>query len=101
MSYLVKAAFAASGLLGLAACEESVEIYSDATPAETSCLSAVAAETNFGSVTLLGSEETTAGTNVMVSVGEENASWQCLITEDGAIAQVLNPDGESVSLTNP
>ena len=86
---LAFAALATAGL-ALSACDETVSTASGGTPSllEQNCLAAVSRETSNGDVALLGSEFSEANTLVRVGVGADRAPWNCLVANDGTVAEV-------------
>ncbi len=90
--FTIAAASSISALL--AGCAEEVVVVETAseTPsaAEQGCLRDVTAETGNGDVTLLSSDFSQAGTEVIVGVGEQRARWRCIGYDDGTTAEVMS-----------
>lgn len=96
-----RAAMAATGILMLAACEqammtETAEIDAGLpSPAQSSCMAAVANEAGDGNVTVLSAGPSQAGTEVIIGVGEARAPWRCLAANDGMVEEVSSLADES------
>jgi hypothetical protein len=56
--------------------------------AQQACLTTVASQTNERNVSVLSSEFSEANSLVMVGVGENQAPWRCLVSNDGAVQEV-------------
>jgi len=72
---------------GAMAGSQSSSDVSDA--AKQACLSAVTTETNESDVAVLGTEFSEANSLVMVGVGAQRAPWRCLVSNDGAVQEVM------------
>jgi hypothetical protein len=57
--------------------------------AKQACLSAVPNETNESDVAVLSTEFSEANSLVMVGVGAQRAPWRCLVSNDGAVQEVM------------
>ena len=93
MSY--KLACGALLFSALSACvEDTGSVASTPTPADQTCLGAVAQTTGNSQVTLLSSEFSEAGTLVTVGVGPDAAPWQCIAYSDGATDGIMSLTNE-------
>ena len=54
------------------------------------CLGAVSGQTGESNVSVLSSEFSEANSQVMVGVGNQNAPWRCLVSNDGAVQEVTS-----------
>jgi hypothetical protein len=66
--------------------------------AQQACLSAVSNETNEGDVAVLSTEFSEANSLVMVGVGAQRAPWRCLVSNDGAVQEVMFTGDDSAGV---
>jgi hypothetical protein len=76
--------------------------------AQQACLAAVSRETKERNVSVMSSEFSEANSLVMVGVGANRAPWRCLVSNDGAVQEVMftgddsaGVDQSAVSTENP
>jgi hypothetical protein len=65
------------------------------------CLAAVAKETNESDVEVLSNEFSEANTLVMVGVGANRATWRCLVSNTGQVAEVMFDGSDSGGVSEP
>ncbi|MEW9807789.1 hypothetical protein ABUE31_17505 [Mesorhizobium sp. ZMM04-5] len=58
------------------------------------CLAAVAGQTGNADAKVLSSEFSEANSMVMIGVGEQQAPWRCLVSNDGAVQEVMSQTNE-------
>ncbi|MCB1494831.1 MAG: hypothetical protein KDJ86_03515 [Bauldia sp.] len=68
------------------------------TVTNNACLAAVKKETGEGKVSILSNEFSEANTLVMLGVGDNDAPWKCLVSNDGAVQEIefTGNDGDGV-----
>jgi hypothetical protein len=66
--------------------------------AQQACLSAVSNETNEGDVAVLSTEFSEANSLVMIGVGAQRAPWRCLVSNDGAVQEVMFTGDDSAGV---
>lgn len=65
------------------------------------CLAAVIKETNEREVEVLSNEYSEANTLVMVGVGANRATWRCLVSNTGQVAEVMFDESDSGGDSEP
>ncbi len=66
--------------------------------AKQACLKAVTDQTNESDVAILSSEFSEANSLVMVGVGANRAPWRCLVSNDGAVQEVMFTGDDSAGV---